>query len=127
MADTTGGKPRTLLVSLLLVVLLAVIGWFGYDVLFQGEAPTADYEIISTEDVGDTAEEHVVFEVRLHTSEPSLRDLRQIGLELRNNADIPWENITVHFYLEGMNPEKATYGVVQLTEAGVTEATLAPE
>jgi len=125
MAETRGNPLRNIIAIILLVVFLAAIGWFGYGVLFHGKAPTPDYEVLSTNVLGDGSAVQVIYKVCLNANNPTMDNLRETAINLKASTDEPWLQIIIYYYLQGMDPAENEYAIAQINREGVIDIRLA--
>lgn len=123
MAQKIGGF-REFIIALLIIVFVATIGWLGYDVLFQGESPTLDYNILSINNVGKGEAAQTVMQVRVNATNPSLDNLRKAALEIYTKRDDPSRQLTIEFYIPGMNTAQSGYAIAKFNELGLTDISL---
>lgn len=116
MATSFDGKK---IISLaLIVVLITVLGWYGYDVLFRGNPTGLAYEVLEVRDVSEGQTNSAVAEVRLENPSPTIRELQQISTRVWNAQTVEWDYFNVHFYRPGMAIEENAYAIAQFGPEG---------
>ncbi len=118
MAQETG-TTRAPISLILIVILVLVLAWFGWDMLFWGKPPIVSYAIISTEDVSTADESRGVIHAKVQSTTPSLRELRSAALEIRQTTGSEWDMLTLFYYLPGMDADETAYAVARFNAQGL--------
>jgi len=131
MAQETG-TTRSMMSLILVIILIVVLAWFGWDILYRGKSPTVSYDIISTEDVSTQTVNRGIIHARVQSTTPSMRELVSTALEIRVTDGSDWDMLTLFYYLPGMDANETAYAVarfdrqemlsIQLVQADTTAA-----
>ena len=117
MATSINGKK--VLSIFLILILISVLGWYGYDVLFRGNPTGLAYEVLEVRDVSEDATSSAVAEVRLENPSPTIRELEQISVRVREAQTVEWDYFNVHFYRPGMAVDDNVYAIAQFGPEGM--------
>jgi hypothetical protein len=119
MASSINGKK--VLSIFLILILISVLGWYGYDVLFRGNPTGLAYEVMEVRDVSEGATRSATAEVRLETPSPTIRELEQISLRVWEAQTEDWDYFNVHLYRPGMAVDGNAYAIAQFGPEGMAD------
>lgn len=117
MASSIDSKK--ILSLFLILVLISVLGWYGYDILFRGNPTGLAYEVMEVRDVSEDATSSAVAEVRLENPSPTIRELEQVSVRVWEAQTVDWDYFNIHFYRPGMAVDGNAYAIAQFGPEGM--------
>ena len=104
---------------ILAIILIVVIGWFGYTTFFTQDTSVTPYKTLSVDNISTGQITQGVADVSVESETPSLEDLSIVALQVWKDQDVRWDQLTVFFYLPGMSADDQAYAVAEVDDSGV--------